>query len=317
VPHKRNKKDRYKRVRGRRPGISVTTSGPTANNVTPPGSDTTPARHRRPSDAEKRLAPFLQLANVELPNADDYEDREPPPPPSLIDQLKAPEQRDEDAEAIRFGQRLITLGKDSIARAKTRKARLEWALELARRWQHASPATADDFTSPERRRSFEGVADDTRFVRGVKAGVLRLEGTRFIFASDDEAAARELYELRHAIRVALRAISERRSCTVGVFDSFTIDADGLVRVRSGPWGFFRDAIRGLPAARFRCCRVCDKFFFARRSNMKACSRRCAQIERTRRWRAKQAELEVRRKFKRRGVRDDDPYYYFKTGGEEL
>jgi hypothetical protein len=86
-----------------------------------------------------------------------------------------------------------------------------------------------------------------------------------------------------------------------VFADLVLTLDG--RLQRNPINVrdsFVNALAGAELDRVRQCGVCDRFFFARRTDQKACGKPCNQTRRVREWR-KKAEYELRRKFRRSGV----------------
>src|SRR5215470_2799791 len=78
--------------------------------------------------------------------------------------------------------------------------------------------------------------------------------------------------------------------------SLTIGQDGRFAVRQEGWV---TALIGVEADRLRECAVCQVIYWARQSNMFACSPRCSNALRQRRLRENRAQYEVARQKKRR------------------
>lgn len=130
-----------------------------------------------------------------------------------------------------------------------------------------------------------------------------------------ERDALKLYTLAYAVRETFEAILRaERERTAGetrpAFSAaahpaeFCIDAQGCVVHSEGDLfhGLFLKALEGLAAARIGRCEICASWFFAKRSDQRACSRRCGTALRVRAWRAREADYEQRRKFKRAGLK---------------
>jgi predicted nucleic acid-binding Zn ribbon protein len=78
---------------------------------------------------------------------------------------------------------------------------------------------------------------------------------------------------------------------------FAFDTEGrLAENPLNPRAWFIAALRGAELMRFKRCPVCDQFFYAIRTDQKACSRVCNGNLRVRRWRSNQVEYERRRNF---------------------
>jgi hypothetical protein len=85
---------------------------------------------------------------------------------------------------------------------------------------------------------------------------------------------------------------------------FTITPDGRLSERQDLFHgkFLSTALAGVEIARLMRCEVCQAFMYAVRLGQKACSKRCNDVRRVRRWRQKQAIYEQSRKFRSAGVR---------------
>jgi hypothetical protein len=233
----------------------------------------------RPLDAAEMLEPFLELANVELSEADALEQVPEPRTPTYVDC-----HRPEFDEAVY--DRLIQLAQHMRMRAENRAKREQFGREL--------------------------VAKLIELSRVQRRNLLSLCG---VIAKDSNTAALDLYELRHAVRSSLRAVA---SAVIGTKDrgsspspkwqvpvvfAFEIDSDGRINASAGPWGPFQSALERIDGERIRNCR-CGKYFYALRKNQSACSERCAHVERTRRWREKQGEYELSRKLRQPDAKGD-------------
>lgn len=86
------------------------------------------------------------------------------------------------------------------------------------------------------------------------------------------------------------------------YSELRLRLDGQLEINPvDPHATFVRALEGAELQRFRTCAVCHKFFYAIRSDQKACSSRCATALRVRKWRADQPKYEQNRKFKTAGV----------------
>jgi hypothetical protein len=65
--------------------------------------------------------------------------------------------------------------------------------------------------------------------------------------------------------------------------------------------FVSAALAGIEISRLMRCEVCQAFMYAVRRGQEACSKRCNDVRRVRRWRQKQARYEQNRKFRSAGV----------------
>lgn len=74
-----------------------------------------------------------------------------------------------------------------------------------------------------------------------------------------------------------------------------IDSEGKVRISKD---LLTEAVEGVEAARIRECEVCNRIFWAGRLDQLCCSKPCARVLRTRRWRAKYQD---NYKLKRNGL----------------
>jgi hypothetical protein len=74
-------------------------------------------------------------------------------------------------------------------------------------------------------------------------------------------------------------------------DGRLTDATGNLRK------MFIEALRGTELWRFNRCQICNQFFYAARSDRKACSKLCNTALRVRRWRKKQSDYELNRKLR--------------------
>jgi hypothetical protein len=65
---------------------------------------------------------------------------------------------------------------------------------------------------------------------------------------------------------------------------------------------FVKALVGAEIARFGKCAVCEGFYYAKRRGQETCSKRCANAQRARKWRAQQPHYEYHRKLTSAGLR---------------
>lgn len=234
-------------------------------------------RHKRalaPLKARESLAPFLELANVPLPEADNLEEIAVPAP--LPEKLSArgPDRDPEDSVYDKLREFVGFMEAQKQGRAVRTKASTILCEELNR----ISPTIVQQLASE-------------------------------VSQLPEQSFALELYELRHAVRISLRAIVDLRSkgedsasrhWQVPVALGFSVDPDGTITMRMGSLGLFESALRRVDANRIGACR-CGKYFYAVRQEQTSCSTTCAHTERTRRWREKQPEYEYNRKLKKAGV----------------
>lgn len=81
-----------------------------------------------------------------------------------------------------------------------------------------------------------------------------------------------------------------------------VDDHGRVGVTlPDPFNDFLSHLQGAEVGRIRLCENCAAFFYAKRTDQKACSKRCNSARRVRAWRNKRDRYEYARKLKSAGV----------------
>lgn len=234
-------------------------------------------RHMPTSKVRKELARYLALANLKMPDADDFEKE--PESPSLKDHLSDPRSgSDELAEydrAVQIVQNAKMLAECGAKRREFAKALVKGLSEKLK------------------------VAPET------------------IFSQYSVSSALELYEVRHAVRLSLQkivgALSGQKDggqrfaeWQVPIVIGLTVGPDGNIGASVPAWGQFQKILENADGTRIRKCSInddqCEGYFYAIRSNQTACSLRCARVQRTRRWRGNQDKYEYNRKLKSAGVK---------------
>jgi hypothetical protein len=220
------------------------------------------ARKHESRDSYRRMAPWLQLANLL-----------PPPPP-----------RDQQNEASGLVASLqINLWKAS--------SNMEPG-DLVVRFATSSLSQTSPFSDSIDLRSLRALPEHAHQF---------LEMVREVASTLDSLCRTSApYVLKAAGEQALMV--KRLFVTPSMSRSEIWIRQGMVSTYGiDPFKDFLTALHGTPVGRIRRCPICYRFFFGLRKDQKACTKRCNALRRVREWRTKQSQHEYRRKLRSAGL----------------